>query len=145
MITKGLRKSRRKEISNETITRCWRPLPSDRSSVVGLEFPLRCCTVLSLDFLWGKHFFPKRGKSQMRCSLKVWAGTDTHMNTQSIAVRFLFNAHTHTQIQRVRTPLLGGTRPLQYKPLHSSGLEISSINRAAGLLSSLLLELIPTQ
>lgn len=55
------------------------------------------------------------------------------------------NVHAHTQTQRVRTPLLGGTRPLQYKPSHSGGLGISSINRAAGLLSSLLLELILTQ
>lgn len=47
--------------------------------------------------------------------------------------------------QRVRTPLSGGARPLQSKPFHSGGLGISSINRAAGLLSSLLLELILAQ
>ena len=64
------------------------------------------------------------------------------MNAQSIS---LANGHAHTQTQGVRTPLSGGTRPLQSKPFHSSGLGISSINRAAGLLSSLLLELILAQ
>lgn len=53
--------------------------------------------------------------------------------------------HVHTQKPRVRTPLLGGTRPLQSKLFHSGGLGISSVNRAAGLLSSLLLELILSQ
>lgn len=55
------------------------------------------------------------------------------------------HTHTHTRRQRVRTPLLGGTRPLQSKLFHSGGLGISSVNRAAGLLSSLLLELILSQ
>lgn len=50
-----------------------------------------------------------------------------------------------TQTQRVRTPRSGGVRPLQNKLLHSSGLRISKVNIAAGLLSSLLLDLILTQ
>lgn len=84
---------------------------------------------------------------------------DVHSNTQSGRtqthnVQFISSKnsdlpfkciHTHTQTQGVRTPLLGGTRPLQSKPFHSGGLGISSINIAAGLLSSLLLELILTQ
>lgn len=72
---------------------------------------------------------------------------DAHMSVQFMSSENsdLPLKRTRTQTQRVRTPLLGGTRPLQSKPFHSGGLGISSINRAAGLLSSLLLELILTQ
>lgn len=76
----------------------------------------------------------------------IWAHTWAHFGQAVKAAISLTNGRVLAQkTQGVRTPLLGGTRPLQSKLFHSGGLRISSVNRAAGLLSSLLLELILTQ
>lgn len=71
MITKGERENGRKEIPNEAITRFWRLLPSDRSGVVGLQFPLWRSTVLSLACLWRLTFSAKKGQrsTKIRCGL----------------------------------------------------------------------------
>lgn len=76
-------------------------------------------------------------------SMQFITSKKTHQNKTVILLHEWACAHTKTH--GVRTPLSGAVRPLRSEPFHSGGLGISSINRAAGPLSSLLLELILAQ
>lgn len=88
---------------------------------------------------------PHRIQHHHSLSSKETGDENSHRHTHTQHEKNLHLEYTHTLTHRVRTPLSGGGRPLQTEPFHSGGLGISSINRAAGLLSSLLLELILTQ
>lgn len=107
MITKGLGENGRKEIPNEAITRCWRLLPSDRSGVVGLQFPsMTLHRALSGFSLKTEFLREKRGKSQMKSGVcvcvRVCTPPDKH-TTRSAVVAFVLLSYIIPTVSKCNT------------------------------------------